>query len=329
MLAGEVDVPAWGGVMGGDAVAAGVEQLLAAVDRLCAESPVVLVAEDLQWADEATLLVWHRLCRATAQLPLLVAGSCRPGGQGVAALRRAAAERGAVMDLGPLGEAEVVELAGCLAGGRPGPRLARVARRAEGNALFARELVDGLVRGGRVRVSGGVAELSGGAGVRVPASLAAAIDGRLAALPADVMGMLRWGALLGSEFSARDLAVVSGCSAGELLGVVDTALRAGVLADTGLRLAFRHGLIRQVLYEGMPTGLRSALHMQAARMLAAAGAAPERVAAQLVPAGLELNAGADGTASDEPDVLEIPADQWMVTWLAEAVPTLWPSSRGT
>jgi hypothetical protein len=71
-------------------------------------------------------------------------------------------------------------------------------------------------------------------------------DGRLAALPADVMGMLRWGALLGSEFSARDLAVVSGCSAGELLGVVDTAMRAGVLADTGLRLAFRHGLIRQV-----------------------------------------------------------------------------------
>jgi DNA-binding CsgD family transcriptional regulator len=47
------------------------------VDRLCAASPVVLVAEDLQWADEASVLVWHRLSRAAAQLPLLLAGSWR------------------------------------------------------------------------------------------------------------------------------------------------------------------------------------------------------------------------------------------------------------
>src|SRR5260370_36519188 len=42
-----------GAVMSGDPVLAGVERLLAVVDRLCARSPVVLVAEDLHWADEA------------------------------------------------------------------------------------------------------------------------------------------------------------------------------------------------------------------------------------------------------------------------------------
>jgi DNA-binding CsgD family transcriptional regulator len=325
--------------MGGDAVAAGVERLLAAVDRFCAESPVVLVVEDLQWADEASLLVWLRLRRSVSQLPLLLVGSCRPDeGAAVARLRRGAADRGGVvLDLGPLGEADARELAQGLAGGRPGRRLAGVLAQAGGNALYARELVDGLVREGRVRVSGGVAELSGGGGVRVPVSLAAAIQGRLGAMAEDAVRVLRWGALLGVEFSVGDLEVVSGRSAGELMPVVDAAVGAGVLVEAGVRLGFRHGLIRQVLYEGMPAGLRAALHVQAARMLAGAGAAPERVAAQLVPAGLDpdlasgLTGWADpagqspGPGSDpvhELPVLEVPADEWVVAWLAEAAPVL-------
>ena len=62
----------------GDPVLAETERLLAEVERLCAESPVVLVTEDLQWADEASLLVWQRLARAVGQLPLLLAGTYRP-----------------------------------------------------------------------------------------------------------------------------------------------------------------------------------------------------------------------------------------------------------
>jgi hypothetical protein len=62
-----------------DPVLAAVERLLAAVDRLCAASPVVLVAEDLQWADDASVLVWSRLCLAAGQMPLLLVGSWRSG----------------------------------------------------------------------------------------------------------------------------------------------------------------------------------------------------------------------------------------------------------
>jgi DNA-binding CsgD family transcriptional regulator len=305
------------GVAGGDGVAARMERLLAGVDRLCAESPVVLVAEDLQWADDASLLMWHRLARAVAQLPLVLAGSCRPGpGAEEARLRRGVAERaGTVLDLGPLADGEVAELAGALAGGRPGHRLAELARRAGGNPLYARELVDGLVREGRVRVAGGVAELAGGTeAVRVPGSLATAIAGRLGGLPDDALRVLRWAALLGPEFSVTDLEVVSGRSAGELMPVVDAAAGAGVLVEAGARLGFRHGLIRQALYEGMPAGLRAALHLQAARMLAGAGAAPERVAAQLIPAELGHDAAGQEAAA--------PADEWVVAWLAEAAPAL-------
>src|SRR6202020_226517 len=84
-----------GGAFGGDAVLAEMERLLAAVDRLCAVSPVVLVAEDLQWADEASVLVWHRLSRAVGQLPLLLVGSSWPGTgrEDLDRLRRGVADR--------------------------------------------------------------------------------------------------------------------------------------------------------------------------------------------------------------------------------------------
>jgi predicted ATPase len=308
-------VTAGDGVIGGDAVAAGVERLLAVVDRLCAESPVVLVAEDLQWADEASLLMWHRLSRAVGQLPLLLAGSFRAGAgdEDLARLRRAVERGGVVVDLCPLADGEVGELVGALAGGRPGMRLAGVVELAGGNPLYARELVDGLVRERRVRVTSGVAELSDAPGVRVPVSLAAAIQGRLAGLPEHAAGVLRWAALLGPEFSVTDLEVASGRSAGELMAVVDAAVSAGVLVEAGVRLAFRHGLIRQALYEGMPAALRAALHLQAARMLAGAGAGPERVGSQLLSASL------DPAQADAPDVLKVvPADEWVVRWLARA-----------
>jgi DNA-binding CsgD family transcriptional regulator/tetratricopeptide (TPR) repeat protein len=308
--AGGAGLGAAGSEGAADPVAAGAERLLAAVDRLCAESPVVLVAEDLQWADEASALVWLRLCRAVAQLPLLLVGSCRSGAT-VLRLHRGVTERGGVvLDIDPLGDRDVRALTSALAGGRPGPRLLGLLERAGGNPLYARELVDGLVRDGRVRVSGGVAELAEGAGTRAPASLAAAVGSRLAGLTDDAMQALRWAALLGAEFTVADLGVVSGRSARDLIPVLQAAMSAGVLAEAGMRLAFRHNLIRQVLYEGMPAALRVALHLQAARMLADAGALAERVAAQLMSAGLD------------PERAAAPVDSWVVEWLAGAAPAL-------
>jgi DNA-binding CsgD family transcriptional regulator len=294
-----------GGVMSGDPVLAGVERLLAVVDRLCAVSPVVLVAEDLQWADEASVLVWYRLCRAAEQMPLLLAGSWRTGagGEDPGRLRRAVESRGgSVVALGPLPDAEIAELVGGVVGGPPGQRLAGFVAQAGGNPLYARELADELVREGQVRLSAGVAELAGrSAGAVVPVSLAGVVGERLDGLADDVVAGLRWAAVLGAEFSVADLEVVSGRSAGDLIGIVGAAVGAGVVAEAGLRLRFRHGLIRQVLYERIPAGLRAALHVQAARALADAGAGPVRVAVQLAAAervpGAELEA-------------------WVVDWLA-------------
>jgi DNA-binding CsgD family transcriptional regulator/tetratricopeptide (TPR) repeat protein len=300
-----------GGVMSGDPVLAGVERLLVVVDRLCAVSPVVLVAEDLQWADEASVLVWYRLCRAAGQMPLLLAGSWRTGagGEDPGRLRRAVESRGgSVVELGPLPDAEIAELVGGVVGRPPGRRLAGFVAQAGGNPLYARELADELLREGEVRLSAGVAELAGrSAEAVVPVSLAGMVGERLDGLADDVVAGLRWAALLGTEFSVADLEVVSGRSAGDLMGIVGAAVSAGVVAEAGLRLRFRHGLIRQVLYERIPAGLRAVLHVQAARALADAGAGPVRVAVQLAAA--ERVPGAE-------------VEPWVVDWLAGVAPAL-------
>jgi DNA-binding CsgD family transcriptional regulator/tetratricopeptide (TPR) repeat protein len=301
------------GVFVGDPVLAAVEEILAAVDRLCASSPVVLVAEDLQWADEASVLAWYRLSRAVSQLPLLVVGSFRSGSDrnDMARLRRSlTAHQGTVIELGPLAEPEMGVLVEGLVGAQPGKRLTSLLGWAGGNPLYARELVDGLARGGRIQVEGGIAELTGGQGLtQVPESVSAAVAERLAHLPDDMIGALRWAAVLGTEFSVTDLAVVTGRPAGDLLDVIGTAQVAGVVADGDHGLAFRHGLIRQVLYEQMPTALRARLHRQAAEALATAGAAPERIAAQLV-AAVVPSAGQEA------------AQPWVLEWLTLHSPVL-------
>jgi DNA-binding CsgD family transcriptional regulator/tetratricopeptide (TPR) repeat protein len=294
-----------GAILSGDPVLAGAERLLTLVDRLCAQRPLVLVAEDLQWADEASLLVWQRLSQTVGQLPLVLLGSCRPtpAHEEVLRLQRSLTARGgAVLALGPLPPGDVAELAEGVLGAQPEPSLAGLVDHAGGNPLYVQELLDALVRDGRVRVGEGAAQLVGEPG-GVPASLAAAIGERLSVLSAATAGMLRWAAVLGQEFSVTDLSLVTGSPAGELVDVVEQAVAAGVVSEAGPRLVFRHGLIRQMLHEGIPAPVREALHLQAAQALARAGVAAERVAAQLVAAS-----EADG--------------EWVWEWLAGAAPAL-------
>jgi len=295
--------------LGGDPVVVGMERLLADVDRLCALSPVVLVAEDLQWADKASVQMWLQLSRAVGQMPLLLVGSMRSdaGRADLEQLRRSLTLRnGVVLTLNALSDQDVAALVGRLLGGRQGRALAAVTSQAGGNPLYVRELAESLLREGQIAAQAGEWDMiSGPPAVQIPASLVAAITHRLGALAPHVVEVLRWAALLGSEFTVTDLSAVTGLRAGELMPVVERAVVADVLIEAGPRLGFRHGLIRQVLYEGMPAALRIALHLQAAQALASAGALPERVAAQLTSGEERPLAVAGGLGQ-----------QWAVGWLA-------------
>jgi DNA-binding CsgD family transcriptional regulator len=282
------------------------ERLVGLVHRLCAVAPVVLVVDDAQWADVASLGVLGILARALAQLPLLVVVAARsvPSRGEVAALRRVLADAGGVsIELGPVSDGEAAEMVRQLIGGSPGPALAEQLGAAAGNPLYLRELIDALVRESRLRLGAELVELRGDP-AGLPGTLPAAIGRRLGFLSGPVMSALRMAAVLGPVFSVTDLGVLTGQRASGLIGVVGEAVEAGVVTDAvpGM-LAFRHGLVHQTLYEGMPASLRAALHRQAAENLARAGASAERVAGQLLAAPLET-------------------DAWVIDWVADAAPLL-------
>ncbi|MDT8911450.1 BTAD domain-containing putative transcriptional regulator [Amycolatopsis sp. PS_44_ISF1] len=284
-----------------DPVLGAVDRLLSLVDELCADAPLVLVIDDLQWADESSVLVWHRLCAATRQLPLLLVAATRPAPDRaeLAQLRRGVGQRdGVVLDLAPLVTDDVTRLIEDLLGADPGPGLRELAARAAGNPLYVKEMVDVLVRAGAVEVGHGRADVDDPAEFETPRSLVAAVNRRLDFLPAQTQDVLRWGALLGMEFAVGDIAAVLGIRPSDLLGPLEEGVEANVLIDTGTQLAFRHPLLRQALYSRLLSGTRAALHRQAAEALARIGAPVKRVAEQLVAAPSTV-------------------DPWVLDWLAE------------
>src|SRR3984885_1714746 len=194
----------------GDASVSGVEVLMALADELCATAPTVLVIDDLQWADDASLMVWHQLAASIDQLRLLLIGTCRPTPRRaeVQELRAAVVRRGgAVVTLGPLTETDVTALVTAMLGSPPGDALRQLTAQAAGNPLYVRELVDAMVREQALEIGPAAAEVSA-AGQRLPASLAAVLTDRLRFVSPGTAQMLRTAALLGGRFAVTDLAVV-------------------------------------------------------------------------------------------------------------------------
>jgi DNA-binding CsgD family transcriptional regulator/tetratricopeptide (TPR) repeat protein len=285
------------------------EQLLALVAEQCAGRPTILVVDDLQWADQASVTLWGRLARSARQVPLLLVGMMRPVPQrdDLLALRRVVGDA-ARLQLTGLTEAAVADLVAGLAGGVPDRRLLRLADGAAGNPLYVTELVAALTRSSGLTVTEeGAAELASGS---APESLSAAIADRLGFATGPVRELLRAAALLGVDFAVSDLAIVLGRGVADLIPAVDEACAAGVLAESGNGLGFQHPLIRAALYDEMPAPVRAAWHRDAGRALAEAGAPIDRVARQL----LQAAGGADGTTE--------PMDKWMLNWLARSADPL-------
>ena len=294
---------------GTDVPAVLAEQLLALVAEQCAVRPTILVVDDLQWADQASITLWGRLARSARQVPLLLVGMMRPAPQrdDLLALRRAVADAGRLQLTG-LTAATAADLVATLAGGRPDGNLLRLADGAAGNPLYLTELVAALARSSSLTVTeAGAAELASGS---APSSLSAAIADRLGFVAGSVREVLRAAALLGAEFAVSDLAIVLGRGVADLIPAVDEACAVGVLAESGHGLGFRHPLIRAALYDEMPAPVRAAWHRDAGRALAAAGAPPDRVARQMLRA-----VAGPGDATE-------PMDEWMLDWLARTADLL-------
>ncbi|MFI5935033.1 BTAD domain-containing putative transcriptional regulator [Actinoplanes sp. NPDC051494] len=281
------------------ALAAAADRVLAYVRAACAVAPLVLIVDDLQWADGSSVLFWDRLVAATPRLPLLLVAAARPepNGREMARLRRSVqTRRGLVMSLGALPAEAIEDLVTRMVGAPVGPHLAEVVPLSGGNPLCAREMVTALVRRGAVRMIGGRADIDESVPVEAPRSLLAVVRATLDFLSAGTQEVLRMAALLGTQFAVDDVVAVTGRAPFELMSSLEEALAANVLVDAGSDLAFRHSFLRQALYESIPAPARAALHRHTAEVLDQGGSPVTRVAEQL--------------SAVAPVV-----DDWVVSWL--------------
>jgi len=241
--------------------------------------PVLLLLDDLHWADPASRDLLRFLARAIASMPLLIVATYRTDELNrhhplhallPVLVRESRAER---LELRPLGEQDLRELIGTRypVGAADASRLiAYLHERAEGNPFFVGELLRTLEEGGTLHPADGGWALDDLTRLRVPPLLRQVIDGRLARLGEEAQSHLDVAAVIGQEVPLTIWPAVTGTSDEALLPIIDRAVEAHLLTETpdGLQVRFAHALIRQAVYEGVSPARRRLLHRRIAELLA-------------------------------------------------------------
>jgi class 3 adenylate cyclase/tetratricopeptide (TPR) repeat protein len=292
------DLPA---APGGDAELQRMRLFEAVVDllgRAGERAPVLLVLDDLHWADASSveLLMW--ISRAVQPLRLAIVGTYRdtdvarshPFGAALADLRRIpGVER---LPLSGLDEAEVLtfmEMAGGHALPETGRELATLLwHETEGNPFFLQEVLVHLAESGAI-VHDGTQWVATRAVAQagVPEGVRDVIGRRLSTMDDDVNDVLRAASIVGMEFELGLLAVLTDREPVALLDLLESPCQRGLLVEAGVdRYRFAHGLIRQTLDEELAAGRRARLHRKAANaLMAAPSSRPGEVARHLIEAG--------------------------------------------
>ena len=236
-------VPHLGGEAHGDATpTVRGEAVLRLLRRLARPGALVVILEDLHWADADSLAVLEYLSDNISSEPLLCVATCRSEEPSAALdlVRRMHGRRGAIhLRLGRLDDDLVAKMVGACIPGTGLDVVAQVQQAAEGVPFLVEELL----------ASPGV----------VPSSFADTVRVRLASLGEDELRVLRVAAMLGRHFDWRLLPAATGLAA----GVVSVALERGVgcqlLTVQGEEFRFRHALTRDAVVEELLPPLRAAL----------------------------------------------------------------------
>jgi len=248
-----------------------VEQIVELVELSSAQGPVLLVAEDLHWADSASLLAILSVVRQLPLEPVLVVVTTRPSplpAEVVRFLDDVVAGNAHTLRLHPLSPDEVAVLAGELLGHAPGPALTTMLAKAGGNPLWVVAMLRALADGGMLRREGDGVEPTT---FELPTSLDGLVVRRLRHLPAATLELLQITAVLGDAVSLRDVAAVARRPPAEVVAHLRDAFDAQLLDEADDRVVFRHQLVHDAIYRHVPLSARRLLHREAAMALMAAG----------------------------------------------------------
>ena len=257
-----------------------VHDLADAIYAAAAHRPLVILLEDIHWADNGTLLALRSLAVRPGVAVLWVL-TARTGAGGPAmqetlsVLQRANAT---FVRLGAIAPEAVADMVQDAVRAKADVSLLNLAAKAHGNPFLVSELVGGLGEEDRLTVSGGRAVVTGDG---LPRRLGATMHQRLDLLSGEASEVVRVAAVLPDRFSAGLLAAMLDRQPVSLLSALEEAVRADLFVDDGERLRFRHDLLREATRQSLPQSLGRAMERQSASVMLGLGAAPAEVATQL------------------------------------------------
>ena len=233
--------------------------------------PLILMVDDIQWADDASAQVFHLLARHAAQRPVLVICAYRDEevdsderlAQRVESLRRDADARR--VPLSRLGYADTERLIAALDEANLGaPGLAeRLHRETEGNPFFLISILQSLIEG-ETQLEPRASDAPG----LLPDALRAAVRGRLAHVPKAIRPILEISAVLGRRFDFDTLLNVTGEPEAQLIDAVEALVKRRLLREEeGGLYDFSHDKLREVAYRDISGARRRQLHQSVAEAL--------------------------------------------------------------
>ncbi len=246
------------------------------IGRASRVTPLLLIFDDLHWADDATLFVLEHLAQQVASMPVLMLGTYRDVDLDVgrplarsleSLLRRRLAHR---IALRRLPEAGVQAMLQAMSGQAPPQKLVDVIEsETEGNPFFVEEVVRHLAEEGKLFDDQGNWKASLVVGeLEVPEGVRLVIGRRLERLGEDAKRVLGSAAVIGRVFRFDLLEAASEDTADAVLDAIDAAQAAHIVgsADDGrdATIAFAHELFRQTLLSGLSMPRRQRIHLRVA-----------------------------------------------------------------
>jgi DNA-binding SARP family transcriptional activator len=288
---------------------AAVSAVLTAISRT---NPLLLVLEDLHWADRATVAMLLHLARSpdkAAMLVLVTARDSRPDAGGAWEAGLAELRRNRLAEFVTVRALDDDEVGGLIAGNvgfRPPANLVTaISRVTDRNPFFVEEMLRHLTETGAIDPATGrwpattVIEDPG-----VPEGVRQVLAKRFARLSAPAAELLQMAAVLGRECEFTLLSRMTGWEDTLVIEAVEDALRADVLSERGgswvASYSFCHALVREAIYSDISMPRRQGLHLRAAAAIQAAGSLD---AAAVAAAALHLRLA--GPLADQAELIEL------------------------